>query len=254
MKILIIEDEKLTAKDLMNTIKLVEPNAEIVAQIATVEDAIFYFENQPNIDLIFSDIQLGDGSSFEIFEKLKINTPIIFCTAFNEYALKAFETSGIDYILKPFSKNTVQKAILKFKTITQKTDSIQPNYKELFDTISKKIQSTKLSNIIVYQGDKIIPLAGDTIALFYIDNGIVKAINFDNKKFTISYNLEELEQKYSPHFFRPNRQFLVNRSAIKEAAQYFNRKHLVHLTIPFSEQILVGKEKINAFLDWLANY
>lgn len=253
MNIVVIEDEKLTANDLIKSIKTVEPAANVVAHLTTVEESIIFFNNKPNVDLIFSDIQLGDGLSFDIFEQVSIETPIIFCTAFNEYALKAFETSGIDYILKPFSKLALQKSIQKFKSITGKQQVNEPNYSALFDAIKKQIIPQKLPNILIHQGDKITPVAGDKIALFYIDNGNVWAFGFEQSKKFVSANLEELEAKFNPYFFRVNRQFLINRTAIAEASQHFNRKVLVHLNIPFAEQILVPKEKVTLFLEWLAN-
>jgi two-component system, LytTR family, response regulator LytT len=254
MKIVIIEDENLTARDLINTIKSLEPNAEIIQHLSTVEDAISFFSTKPEIDLIFSDIELGDGHSFEIYEQVNITTPIIFCTAFNEFALKAFDTSGIDYILKPFSKEAVKKSLEKFKQITKQNGPVSADYKSMFESIAKQIQPTKLPNIIIHQGDKIIPMPGDSIAIFYIDNTIVKALDFEAKQMVLSYNLEELEQKFSPTFYRANRQFLINRAAVKEASQHFNRKLLVHLNITFTEQILIGKEKTTSFLEWLANF
>lgn len=254
MNIVIIEDEKLTAKDLIKSIKAVEPATQVVAQLATVEEATVYFSTKPNIDLIFSDIQLGDGLSFEIFEQVKIETPIIFCTAFNEYALKAFDTLGIDYILKPFSKEAIKKAIQKFKAITNKQNSNELAYAELFESIRKQLLPTKLPGVIIHQGEKIIPIAGDKIAFFYIDKGNVWGYSFDQKKNSVTLNLEELENKFAPYFFRANRQFLINRIAVKEASQHFNRKVLIHLTFPFVEQILVPKEKVSPFLEWLANH
>jgi two-component system, LytTR family, response regulator LytT len=254
MKIVVIEDEKLTAKDLMNTIKALEPQAEIVQHLSTVEDAIAYFTERPEVDLIFSDIELGDGLSFEIYEQIKITTPIIFCTAFNQFALKAFDTSGIDYILKPFSKEAVKKSLDKFKQITRPQNDTGADYKIMFESITKQIQPTKLPSIIIHQGDKIVPLAGDQIALIYIDNTVIKAVDFNAKKIVLNYNLEELEHKFSPSFFRANRQFLINRTAVKEASQHFNRKLLVHLHITFEDEILIGKEKMTAFLEWLANF
>ena len=253
MNIVIIEDEKLTAKDLIKSIKAVEPAMQVTAQLATVAEAITYFSTLPDIDLIFSDIQLGDGLSFEIFEQVKIDTPIIFCTAFNEYALKAFDTSSIDYILKPFSTAAIKKAIQKFKTITSKQNSNEPAYAELFESIRRQLQLNKLPGVIIHQGEKIIPVAGDKIALFYIDKGNVWAYTFQQKKNAVTLNLEELENKFTPYFFRANRQFLINRNAVKEASQHFNRKVSVQLTIPFAEQILVPKEKVTPFLEWLAN-
>jgi two-component system, LytTR family, response regulator LytT len=256
MKIVIIEDEKLVAKDLARTIGDISSVAEIVAFIETVEDGIAYFNEQPSIDLIFSDIQLGDGMSFEIFDQVKNQTPIIFCTAFNQYALEAFNTIGIDYLLKPITKQNVEKAIAKYDTFKSNfqgpSPSNIPNLEKLIDVFRDKMQPAKIPSVIIHQGDKIIPLEGEKIVLFYIDNGNVFAYTFDNKKSLVNKKLDLLEDQFSPFFFRANRQFLVNRKAIKEASQYFHRKLLLTLVVPFNEEITVGKEKVTEFLDWLA--
>jgi two-component system, LytTR family, response regulator LytT len=254
MNIVIIEDEKITAKDLANTLLEVNPEIKIHALLHSVEEAIDFLQKNKNIDLIFSDIQLGDGLSFDVFETVHNQIPIIFCTAFNEYALQAFETSGISYILKPFSKQTVSKAIEKFKQLqTQQTPPVI-DYNSIIQSIQAKIIPTKLPNIIVNKGEKIIPVSGENIALFYIDQGIIKAQTFDKETLVVTHTLDELEAKFSPSFFRANRQFLLNRGSIKEASQHFNRKLLVRLNIPFNEEILVGKEKTTSFLNWLSEF
>ncbi len=254
MNVLVIEDEKITARDLIKTLKLVEPSVNIVGEVGTIEDALAFFATAESIDLIFSDIQLGDGLSFEIFKQVTVSAPIIFCTAFNEYALKAFETNSIDYVLKPFSTTSIAKAIAKYKTITKRSTNAQPDFNTLFETITAQIQTTKLSNIIVHQGERLIPISGEAIAIFFIESGAVKAVDFQGKKFVLNYNLEALESQFAPRFFRANRQFLINRSAVSEAVQHFNRKLLVQVNINFSDQILIGKEKTTAFMEWLAKY
>ena len=254
MKILIIEDEILTAKDLQKTILQINPDAEIIAIINSVEDSLAFFSSQHNIDLVFSDIQLGDGLSFEIFEKSRTQVPIIFCTAYNDYALKAFKSFGIDYILKPFSREAVEQALYKFsKLTTSTTQKTNSNYNEIFEVIKQQLIPPKASSILVYKGDKIIPVNAESIALFYIENEIVYALRFDQKKMDTNFKMDVLEQKLYPQFFRANRQFLVNRTAIKEASQHFHRKLQIHLLFPFPELILVGKEKVTQFLSWLTN-
>jgi two-component system, LytTR family, response regulator LytT len=257
IRILIIEDESLIAQDLVVTIKKVEPDADIVHIVTNVADGIAYLQEKPVIDLIFSDIQLGGEQSFEIFEQVTVDIPIIFCTAFNEYALKAFETAGIDYLLKPISQPAIAKAIAKYKTFSSKTvPNTQPavDFSEVLTALKKELHPSKLPSIIIHQGEKIIPVSGETIALCYIDNSIVKAILFTKEIVYVSNTLDELETKFTPYFFRANRQFLVNRKAVKEASQHFNRKLLVHITIPFQEQILVGKGKTTVFLQWLSEF
>lgn len=252
MKIIIIEDEKLTAKDLAKTIEDIAPEIEIVSILQSVENAIAFLKTNPQLDLIFSDIELGDGTSFEIFEKLQLKIPIIFCTAYNQYALDAFKTYGIDYVLKPFSRQSIENALLKFQTIKEKLSSKEENYNDLMQVLKQKL-NPKSQSVIVHQGDKIIPLNTKDIALFYISNESVFAYTFQGKKYVVSQNMESLEHSFTPDFFRANRQFLVNRTAIKDASLFFNRKIVINLSIPFEEQIAVGRLKVSAFTDWLQN-
>ena len=253
MKIAIIEDEKLTAKDLAKTIRAIETDVEILALLHSVEEALEFFNTKPALDLIFSDIELGDCLSFEIFEKINNRTPIIFCTAFNEYALEAFKTVGIDYLLKPFSKNTVEKSLEKYHSLQERFASQADTVPNLMSLLRNQLFPTKTPSVIMQQGDKIIPLEGDKIALFYIEDNTVFAYTFDKKKQLLSQKLDVLEKTFYPTFFRANRQFLVNRKAIQDASHYFNRKIVINLNLDFNEQIIIGKLKVTAFLDWLAN-
>jgi len=252
MKILIIEDELLTAKDLERTIKVVEPDFEIVGIIETVEDAIEFLNDNNGIDLIFSDIQLGKHLSFEIFKKTKHNIPIIFCTAYNEYALDAFNANGIDYILKPFNKNSITKALEKYQNLKLKFSEKSNNINAIIETIEQKL-TNKTGSVLVYSGDKIIPLQITEIAVFYIENEITYCFTFDQKLLIINDKLDKLEEKCGNSFFRANRQFLVNRKAVKDAQQYFNRKMLINLNIPFKNEIIISKLRVTDFLNWLSN-
>lgn len=252
LKIIIIEDEKLTALDLAETIKKVDSDVEIQVILPSVEQSIKYLKENDNFDLIFSDIQLSDGLSFDIFKSVKISKPIIFCTAFNQYALEAFNTNGIEYILKPFSKASVSKALDKYVSLKSAfTTHSEPS----FDSILMKLEQQifqKQSSIILNQGDKIIPLETQKIALFFLEDDYVFAFDFDGKKYIVNNKLDELESICGSSFFRANRQFLVNRKAIKDASRFLNRKILVNITINFPEQIIVGKLKTTQFIDWLS--
>ena len=254
MNILIIEDEKHTAKDLSRTILEAAPDAYIVDIISSVEEGREYLRQHSNIDLIFSDIQLGDGLSFEIFESLKTEIPVIFCTAHDEYALKAFKTFSIDYILKPFSKEAVARALNKFsKLLPNKKKENSQDYGKMLEQLKQYFKTASGPSIILHQGERIIPIDGEKIALFFIDHENVYACTFEQKKILTHYKLDMLEKKFFPRFFRANRQFLINRKAVKEVSQHFHRKLQIHLTIPFLETILVGKEKVTSFLEWLSN-
>jgi DNA-binding LytR/AlgR family response regulator len=253
MKIVIIEDEKLTAKDLKRTILAADPDVQIVALLHSVEEAIEYFKDHDDADLIFSDIQLGDGLSFDIFKKMENQVPVIFCTAYNTYFSEAFEATGIDYILKPFNKAAIEKALAKYATLEKTFTKNNEKYKEQLSVLETKITPQK-NAVIIRQGDKIIPLEASAIALFFLDNKYTFAYTFGHKKFIVNENLEDLERSFAPSFFRANRQHLINRKAIKDATHFFNRKIIVNLTIPFKEQILVGKLKTTLFVEWLSKH
>lgn len=251
MKIVIIEDEIRSAEDLAETIIKFEPTAQIVASLGSIREAIVYFQKNEKPDLIFSDIQLGDGLSFEVFKTVPISTPVIFCTAFDEYALNAFKANGIDYILKPFTKKTIANALTKYKEL--KNNFSQNN--EIYETILNLFENRKNqqnTSVLVYVKDKILPVKISDIALFYIENEITHIITFKEKTYSINKTLEELEKFIENNFYRANRQYLVNRKAISDASQYFARKLVVNLSIPFNERITVSKEKTTEFLNWLS--
>ena len=252
MRIVIIEDEKITARDLAQTIEQLFPHAEIEKQLTTVKEGIGYFTHTNTADLIFSDIQLGDGLSFEIFSKVEIDVPVIFCTAFDEYALHAFKANGIDYILKPFTTEAVAAAVNKYLAFTGKTGNTPFPYSQLEQLFAAK-RSVEPGAVLVYQKDKILPIALNRVAFFYLKNGVVNLTTFDKKSYLINKNMEELSTIAEPLFFRANRQFLVNRKAVLDASNYLSRKLSVSLSVPTQETITVSREKITQFLDWLTH-
>jgi DNA-binding LytR/AlgR family response regulator len=251
MKIVIIEDEQLTADDLAETIIKVSFGVQIIARLSSVKDAVAWFRKNEQPDLIFSDIQLGDGLCFEIFRKHPVSTPVIFCTAFDEYALTAFKAHGIDYILKPFDEQTIASALNRYKELERKFQGNNQQIEKILQLFENR-KNQKQGSVLVYHKDKILPVKLDDIALFYIEHEITYLITFGQKSFTISKSLEELEVITGISFYRANRQYLVNRKAIKEASQYFARKLSISLSIPFSETITVSKVKVPDFLNWLA--
>lgn len=251
MKIIIIEDEELTANDLASTLLKAERTVEIVAILRSVKQSISYFEENRNPDLIFCDIQLGDGLSFEIFQKCSVKAPVIFCTAFDEYALKAFKANGIDYILKPFSNHTISDALQRYRVLKNNFISASLSVEKIREMLEKS-QSMRQNTILVFHRENIIPVKIKDIAIFYIENEVTHLITFSRQHHTINKTIEELESIAGHNFFRANRQFLVNRNAVRDASHYFARKLIVTLTIPFSEKITISKEKVTLFLDWLS--
>ena len=251
MKVVIIEDEQLTADDLAETVLKVSPGVQIVARLSSVKDAVSWFRKNEQPDLIFSDIQLGDGLCFEIFGKHHVTTPVIFCTAFDEYALAAFKAHGIDYILKPFDEQTIASALARYKELERKFLGNNQQIETILQLFENRKNQKKVS-ILVYHKDKILPLKLQDIGLFYLEHEITHIITFGQKTFTINKSLEELEEIAGNSFYRANRQYLVNRKAIKEASQYFARKLSISLSIPFRDTITISKVKVPEFLNWLS--
>lgn len=251
MKIVIVEDEQLTAENLAAVISKIEEKAEVTAILNSVQEAVTYFQNSEKPDLIFCDIQLGDGLSFEIFKQVPLSIPIIFCTAFDEYALEAFKANGIEYLLKPFNEKVIANTFSKYKEFKRAFSASQPSYEQIMTHFQNKNQN---GSILVYIKDKIVPVKISKVACFYIRNGITHLITFDKQVYSINKNLEELGKLGGENFYRANRKFLINRKAIKEVSHWFNRKLIVDLSIAINidKNITVSKEKSTDFLKWLS--
>jgi DNA-binding LytR/AlgR family response regulator len=250
MKVVIIEDERLTAEDLADILLSLSADIKIVKILSSVTEAIEYFNRNKFPDLIFSDIELGDGHSFEIFRQVNIDVPVIFCTAFDKYAIEAFNNHGIGYILKPFNRKTISEAINKF---TSFKNMFVVNALDLENIFSSKLKpdAALSASLLVMWKDKIIPVKIADIALFIIDYKHVTLITLDNVKYPIGYTLDELEIMCGSQFYRATRQHLVNRVAIKEAVHHHARKLFIQLTIDGNFDITVSKVKIPEFLSWL---
>jgi len=249
MNILIIEDELHTAKDLIRTLKNIDDELNIVRHTMSIKETMEYLMTSPNLDLIFSDIKLGDGHSFEIFDAIKVTVPVIFCTAYDEFALEAFNANGIDYILKPFSTDIVQRALEKYYRLTSSTIT-NDNPQSIVDLMMNR-RASKIKSLLVHRGDKIIPVKVEDIALFYVEDKYSFAHTIQGKRFLISHNLEEINNMFPREFYRVNRQYIVKRSSIKEVVHQHNRKLKLILNISLDHEILVGKLKMTNFLEWL---
>jgi two-component system, LytTR family, response regulator len=250
MKIVIIEDELKAAKSLAALIGKVRPEATVVAQLQSIESAVNYFTQHDMPELVFMDVQLSDGLCFEIFKAVKIQCPIVFCTAYGEYSMDAIKANGIDYLLKPFSKEDLQEAFDKvdnFKNFFQQ--HTQPD----LDGLLKKIGMDEgKKSFLVFKDNKYTTIPTDQIAYFYISYDSTTIKTFAGQDYFITQSLDQVQGQVSAkQFFRLNRQYLVNFSAIKEVEHYFARKLYVKLVVPTAEKLLIGKEKTGVFLEWL---
>lgn len=251
MNIIIIEDEFRAAKSLQNLISELKPEAKIMGVHDSIEMSIEALkENKP--DLIFMDIHLSDGLSFEIFKQVEITCPVIFCTAFDQYMLDAFKSKGVDYVLKPFSRDDIAEAFRKveeLKKFFQKTEL--PELEALLQKITQP-QTTAKSSFLVFKNQKYTTIPTENIAYFFIHNEITHLMTFDKQQFQLTQTLGQIaEQVSQKQFFRVNRQYIINFSAIKEMEHYFQRKILVKLTVETPEQLLINKEKSHSFFTWL---
>lgn len=247
MKVAIIEDERITALDLQITLLQIDPKLEIIAIISSVKQGIEYFENNPKPDLIFSDIRLGDGLSFDILKH--IEAPVIFCTAYDEYAIEAFRVNGIGYILKPFTEDSVRGALEKYQRFLNLDNEILANQ---YTALTKLFGSQyRLSSLLVNHRDMVLPIRVVDIAIFYLKNNLVTLETFDQKTYFPNKSLDELEQILGDNFFRVNRQYLLSRKSIKHASNLLSRKMSVAINIPHDDIITISREKSPQFLKWL---
>lgn len=250
MRVVILEDEKSAAENLKYLLSEIDPSIEVSMVIDTVSGAIDYFKKEREIELAFFDIHLADGNSFDIFKEVDINIPIIFITAFNEYALKAFKVNSIDYLLKPIDEEELREAIEKFKTSNRSIRMSKEieNVLEMLGKVSKKYKST----FLVQQKDKLIPLYVTDVAYISIDESIVRAITFEDKSYVINEKLEDIEAFLNPdQFFRANRQFIIHRKSIKSLVVYFNGKLILNIIPNFKEKIVVSKAKATQLKNWI---
>jgi DNA-binding LytR/AlgR family response regulator len=255
MNIVIIEDEVQTALDLRDSIEMLHTEFKVKAILDTVETALEWFSHNEQPDLIFSDIQLGDGLAFDIFKNVEIRCPVIFCTAYDEYAIEAFRNNGIDYLLKPVDERQLEKSLAKIDLL-KKSVSKQYDFELLTQLLRELEGNTKnyKSTFLVSYRDKMIPININEITLFSSHNDITQLHTKDNKQYQLNYSLEHLEKIIDPKlFYRANRQTLLAYSAIKEVEHHFDRKLLIKLVQANAESISVSKAKAPDFLKWIEN-
>ncbi len=251
MKTLIIEDENAALRNLKAVIAEVDADIEIVGETDSIVDSIAWLKENEEPDLVFMDIHLADGSAFEIFEHVDIHCPIIFTTAYDEYALKAFNVHSIAYLLKPISSADLKRALDKLATLcgprtAKPSTDLAGILREL-----KREESYKTHFLIPVKGDKLMPVSVSSILFFYIADGMVKAVNENHEEYVFPQSLDELSELLNPkEFFRANRQYLLSKKAIKDISLWFNGRLAVNLCVPGMERVIISKAKVGEFKDW----
>jgi two-component system, LytTR family, response regulator len=256
MKVLIIEDEKPAAEKLELLLKKYDPSIKVIDKIQSVENSVAYLkENEEFLDLIFMDIQLTDGISFDIFKNFSVTKPIIFITAYNDYAIEAFQVNSIDYLLKPITFDGLSKSLKKIESLRENLPG-ETNLPTGINDIAKllsNIQKNYKSRFMVKIGEHIKSVASNDINVFYADGRTVFIQTKENKKYIVDYKMEELVDLLDPQvFFRINRSVIVNFEAITDVVVYSNSRLKIRMPFEIDKEIIVSREKVNEFKQWFS--
>lgn len=247
MNVLIIEDETAAFKNLYSILSETDPALTVVGNTESVSQTINWLQSNPKPDLIFMDIHLSDGSAFNIFNFVSIETPIIFTTAYDEYAVDAFKVTGIDYLLKPIEPEDVTRALQKFRKLTQQ------DIVDYLRRMTKTIRHDNISeNLLIPDNDKLIILKLNEVSCFYTDEGRTRIFLKDRRVFKYNKSLDSVIRTLDPdRFFRANKQFIISKDAVNELTiRPDNRLH-IRLNIPVPEEVFVSKNKASHFKKWL---
>ncbi len=255
MKAVIVEDERAAVRNLTALLTDVTPEMEIIAVLDSISESVEWFKEHKSPDLVFMDIHLADGSAFEIFRHIEIACPVIFTTAYDEYALKAFKVNSVDYLLKPIGAEDVRNALKKLELFRSATG--EPESGEDIQGLIRMLrrqESYKTHFLVPQKGDKLLPLSVESVYYFYINEGIVKAVTMEGKEYPVSHTLDEIADSLNPmRFFRVNRQYLIARKAIKDIDLWFNGRLSVNLIVPVPEKILISRVRVAEFKEWFVH-
>lgn len=250
MKVLVIEDETAAAQNLIAVLRNVAEDVEVLDTLDTVVDSVDWFKENPAPDLVFMDIHLADGESFRIFDSVSIEAPIVFTTAYDQYALDAFKVNSIDYLLKPINEQEVRRAIDKWQRLTSND---RAEYARRVDDVAHGRRNEK-HTFLVHFRDKIVPLSCDDIAFCYTANERVTAYCFSGEHYPLDYTLEALQGLLPSHsFFRANRQYIIAREAVQSISVWFGSRLTVELKVAMPEQLVVSKARVHEFKRWLTS-
>jgi DNA-binding LytR/AlgR family response regulator len=248
MKVIIIEDEAAAYNNIKQILKELDSSIEILGNFDTVTDSVLWLKSHQPPDLIFMDIQLADGSAFNIFECVNIEAPVIFTTAYDQYAIEAFKVNSIDYLLKPITRENTKRAIEKLDRIKQQ------NFRQLVNKLDTVLRGKEYAQrILVPVKDKIISVDSADIAYFYSTNKFTEVVLLNNTKYNIDKSLDSIIVKLNPDLFiRANRQYIISKKAIKDLTIWFDSRLLINMNIEPEEKIFVSKNRAVEFKNWYA--
>jgi two-component system LytT family response regulator len=255
MRILIIEDELLIAKKLQKLVMELEPSAEITETTNCIASTVRWLQVNKHPDLILMDIELADGQCFDIFKQVEIKSPVIFTTAYDDFALKAFKVNSIDYLLKPIKSDELRNALNKFHSLSSApaaSDTLL-NYDKLLSVLQKLPAAKNYRDrFLVKQGQKSFSISSNEVAYFFTEKSINYLLTQNKKKYIIDYTLDEVEQSLDPaRFYRANRQTIVSSAAVMAMHPWFNGKLKLELNPDHEEHVLISREKAGEFKQWM---
>jgi two-component system response regulator LytT len=250
MKVLIIEDEIPAANRLAKLLCDHDERIEIVHKLDSVESSVAWLSASPDVDLIFMDIQLADGLSFDIFEQVSIKTPVIFTTAFDQYTLKAFKVNSIDYLLKPVDEKELQRSLKKYGQLYPATTT---GFSDKVLQLVREMNAVKYKErLLIKRGQQLSYLKTTSTAYCFADGKLCYAVDFNGSKYLLESNLSQLEEQLQPdHFYRINRHLLVNIEAVKKVHTWLGGRLKVEVLPVTTAETIVSRERVNGFKEWL---
>ena len=248
LNVIIVEDELGAAKNLKLILRDLDPQINVLAILGSIQKTVEWLNMNQAPQLAFFDIQLEDGLSFDIFKEAEINFPVIFTTAFDQYAIEAFKVNSVDYLLKPIKEQELAFSLEKYRRLSKSNMNV-----DLANKILSSIHSApRAMTFLVHFRDKLIPVSASDIAFFYIKEGLVHGCSHKNQIYPIDHSLDELEETLDNNqFFRANRQYIVNRGAIHEIEFFFNGRLSLSITPPAPETVLISKARVPVFKTWM---
>ncbi len=248
MKVVIVEDEQLAAEKLQGLIRNAAPDCEVIQILESVEEAVNWFSANLAPDLVFMDIQLDDGTSFEIFEEISIDAPIIFTTAFDQYALRAFKVNSVDYLLKPIDKDELARALVKFKKIYNEKGDFEAKVSKVIEQLSQKYKT----RFFIRVGTRFQSIPANRIGAFFVEERSTFLKTLEGKTYDLDYSLDQLQTLVDPEqFYRVNRNFLININCINDIVSYSTNRLKLRLIVGFEEGIIVSRDKVSDFKHWM---
>lgn len=255
MRILIVEDETLAAKRIRKMVEEQEPSSEIVGMTDSIEATVDWLNSHPHPDVILMDIELADGQSFEIFNRTEVKSTIIFTTAYDEFALRAFKVNSIDYLLKPIAADDLQRAFDKLKqrlVAASPADAVKLDMDSIVSALRSREKNMYKKRFLVKQGQRLIPVDISEIAFFYTEDKVSFIRSLNDQRYMVDYSLDELEELLDPEFFfRANRQFIISPRSLDGIHNHFNGKLKINLRPAAGDDVFVSRERAADFKKWL---